>query len=127
MKSCLNHRKNASKVMVVMNKSYQDNPIAIIFIMVAWPEEAYEIDFYKKCSKRDFPKNVPVLDRSFLKSSGGLPEPIWGKISRSRRWNTSRTPKSNPKTEKIKKQIRYKTSDLPPQRLICYLNRQWSM
>ena len=38
--------------MVLVKQSYEDNPIAIIFIMVAWPEEAYEIDFYKKCSKR---------------------------------------------------------------------------
>ena len=86
LKSCLIHRKNASKVMVLMKKSYQDNPIAIIFIMVAWPEVAYDIGFYKKCSKRHFSKIVPVPDRSFLKSSGGLPEPTWGKISRSRRW-----------------------------------------
>ena len=77
LKSCLIHRKNASKVMVLVKSSYQDNPSAIVFIMVAWPEEAYEIVFYKKkCSNRIFSKIVPVPDRSFLKSSGGLPEPI---------------------------------------------------
>ena len=75
LKSCLIHRKNASKVMVLMKKSYQEDPIAIIFIMVAWPEEAYEIDFHKKSSKRAKCGIVPVPDRSFLKSSGALPEP----------------------------------------------------
>ena len=50
MKKCLIHRKNASKVMVLMKRPYQDNPIAIIFIMVAWPEVAYEIDSDKKSS-----------------------------------------------------------------------------
>ena len=76
MKKCLIHRKNASKVMVLMKKSYQDNPIAIIFIMVAWPEEAYEIDFYKNLQKTRKMQVVPVPDRSFLRSSGALPEPI---------------------------------------------------
>ena len=50
LKKCLIHRKNASKVMVLMKRSYQDNPIAIIFIMVAWPEVAYETDSDKKSS-----------------------------------------------------------------------------
>ena len=36
--------------MVLMKKSYQEDPIAIIFIMVAWPEVAYEIDSAKKSS-----------------------------------------------------------------------------
>ena len=76
LKKCLIHRKNASKVMVLVKMSYQEDPIAIIFIMVAWPEVAYGIDFYKKCSTRDFSKIVPVPDRSFLKSSGALPEAI---------------------------------------------------
>ena len=75
MKKCLIHRKNASKVMVLVKRPYQDNPIAIIFIMAAWPEEAYETDFYKKCSILRKNVIVPVPDRSFLKSSGGLPEP----------------------------------------------------
>ena len=74
MKSDTEHRKNASKVMVLMKMSYQEDPIAVIFVVVAWPEVAYGIDFYKKCSKRDFSKNVPVPDRSVLKSSRALPE-----------------------------------------------------
>ena len=48
MKSCLIHRKNASKVMVLMKRSYQEDPIAVIFVVVAWPEVAYEIDSDKK-------------------------------------------------------------------------------
>ena len=99
MKKWLMHCKNAYKVMVLVKKSYQEDPIAVIFVVVAWPEVAYGIDFYKKCSKRDFSKNVPVPDRSVLKSSRALPEPIWTRISRSRRWDTSRTPKSSKKIE----------------------------
>ena len=76
LKSATEHRKNASKVMVLVKRSYQEDPIAVIFEVVAWPEVAYGIDFYKKCSKRDFSKIVPVPDRSFLKSSRGLPELI---------------------------------------------------
>ena len=76
LKSCLNHRKNASKVMVLVKRSYQEDPIAVIFIMVAWPEVAYEIDFHKKSSNLGKLVIVPVPDRSFLKSSGGLPELI---------------------------------------------------
>ena len=49
LKSCLNHRKNAYKVMVLVKRSYQEDPIAVIFVVVAWPEVAYGIDFYKKC------------------------------------------------------------------------------
>ena len=76
MKKLLMHCKNAYKVMALVKKSYQEDPIAIIFVVVAWPEVAYGIDFYKTCSKRDFSKNVPVLDRGILKSSGALLEPI---------------------------------------------------
>ena len=100
LKSCLNHRKHTYKVMVLMKRSYQEDPIAVIFVVVAWPEVAYGIDFYKKCSKHDFSKKIPVPDRSVLKSSRALPEPIWTRISRSRRWDTSRTPKSNQKIQK---------------------------
>ena len=50
MKSGLIHRKNASKVMVLMKLSYQEDPIAVIFVVVAWPEVAYEIDSDKKSS-----------------------------------------------------------------------------
>ena len=94
MKSDTEHRKNASKVMVLVKRSYQEDPIAVIFVVVAWPEEAYEIDFYKKCSKHNFSKIVPVPGRGILRSSRALPKPIWIRISRSRRWDTSRTPKS---------------------------------
>ena len=48
MKSGLIHRKNASKRMVLVKRSYQENPIAVIFVMVAWPAEDYDIDFDKK-------------------------------------------------------------------------------
>ena len=50
MKSDLIHRKNASKRMVLMKRSYEENPMAVIFVVVAWPEEAYEIDSDKKSS-----------------------------------------------------------------------------
>ena len=50
LKKCLIHRKNASKVMVLVKRSYQEDPIAVIFVVVAWPEVAYEIDSDKKCS-----------------------------------------------------------------------------
>ena len=93
MKKWLMHCKNAYKVMVLVKMSYQEDPIAVIFVVVVWPEVAYEIDFHKKCSKRRKCVIVPVPDRSFLKSSGGLPEPIWTRISRSRLWDTSRSPK----------------------------------
>ena len=36
--------------MVLMKRSYQEDPIAIIFIMVAWPGVAYEIDSDKPSS-----------------------------------------------------------------------------
>ena len=50
LESCLIHRKNASEVMVLMKSSCQEDPIAIIFVVVAWPGVAYEIVFYKKLS-----------------------------------------------------------------------------
>ena len=62
---CTEHRKNAYKVMVLVKRSYQEDPIAVIFIMVAWPEVAYEIDFHKKSSKRRKCVIVPVPDRGF--------------------------------------------------------------
>ena len=62
--------------MVLVKRSYQEDPIAIIFIMAAWPEVAYEIDFHKKSANLGKLVIVPVPDRSFLKSSGALPEPI---------------------------------------------------
>ena len=76
LKSATEHRKNASKVMVLVKKSYQEDPFAVIFVVVAWPGVAYEIGFHKKCSKRRKCQIVPVPDRSFLKSSRALPEPI---------------------------------------------------
>ena len=36
--------------MVLMKVSYQEDPIAVIFVVVAWPEVAYEIDSDKKSS-----------------------------------------------------------------------------
>ena len=76
LKSCLNHRKNAYKVMVLVKRSYQEDPIAVIFVVAAWPQEAYEIDFHKKSSNLAKFVIVPVPDRSFLKSSRALPEAI---------------------------------------------------
>ena len=75
LKSATEHCKNAAKAMVLVKRSYQEDPIAVIFVVVAWPEVAYGIDFYKKCSKRDFSKNAPGPDRGILKSSRALPEP----------------------------------------------------
>ena len=62
--------------MVLMKRSYQEDPVAVIFVMVVWPGVAYDIDFYEKSSKHNFSKNVPVPDRGILKSSRALPEPI---------------------------------------------------
>ena len=76
MKKWLMHCKNAVKVVVLMKKSYQEDPIAVIFVVVVWRGEAYEIDFHKKSSNLGKLVIVPVPDRSFLKSSGGLPELI---------------------------------------------------
>ncbi len=76
MKKRLMHCKNVYKVMVLVKRSYQEDPIAVIFVVVAWPEVAYEIDFHKKSSKRRKCVIVPVPDRGILKSSRALPEPI---------------------------------------------------
>ena len=76
LKSGLIQCKNAYKRKVLMNMSYQEDPIAVIFVVVAWPEVAYEIDFHKKSSNLGKLVIVPVPDRSFLKSSRALPEPI---------------------------------------------------
>ena len=103
MKSCLIHCKNASKRMVLMKSSNQEDPIAVIFIVVAWPGVAYEVDSCKKSSIDRKIVIVPVPDRGILKSSRALPEPIWTRISRSRRWDTSRPPKSTKKIQKSKK------------------------
>ena len=76
LNSCLIHRKNAYKVMVLVKMSYQEDPIAVIFVVVVWRGEAYEVDFYKKSS---IPRKfviVPVPDRGILKSSQALPQPI---------------------------------------------------
>ena len=59
-----------------MNRSYQENPIAVIFVVVVWPEEAHEIDFDTKSSTDRTNVIAPVPDRSFLKSSQALPERI---------------------------------------------------
>ena len=48
LKSATEHRKNASKVMVLVKTSYQEDPIAVIFVVVVWRGEAYEVNFYKK-------------------------------------------------------------------------------
>ena len=62
--------------MVWMKRSYQEDPVEVIFVMVVWPGVAYEIDFHKKISNLGKFVIVPVPDRSFLKSSGRLPELI---------------------------------------------------
>ena len=103
LKSCLNHRKNAYKVMVLVKMSYQEDPIAVIFVVVVWRGEAYEVDFYKKSSIPRKLVIVPVPDRGILKSSRALPETTWTRISRSRHWDTSWTPKSSKKNQKSKK------------------------
>ena len=59
LKSGLNHREHESKVMVWVKRSYQEDPIAVIFIVVAWPEVAYEIGFLRKMFKTSFFKNCP--------------------------------------------------------------------
>ena len=50
LKKCLIHRKHASKVMVLVKRSCQEDPIAVIFVVVAWPGVAYDIDSDKKSS-----------------------------------------------------------------------------
>ena len=47
------HCKHAYKAMVLVKRSYQEDPIAVIFVVVVWPEVAYEIDFHKKSSNLD--------------------------------------------------------------------------
>ena len=66
MKKCLIHRKNASKVMVLMKSSCQEDAIAVIFVVVAWPEEAYEGDFDEKYSIDRKIAIVPVPDLSLI-------------------------------------------------------------
>ena len=63
MKKWLMHCKNAYKVMVLVKKSYQEDPFAVIFVVVAWPGVAYETDFHKKCSIPRKIVIVPVPDR----------------------------------------------------------------
>ena len=85
LKSCLIHRKNASKVMVLVKRSYQEDPIAIIFVVVAWPEVAYEIDSDKKSSSdrkiREM-KNHKLL-KSSLECSPGVPRSADRSVSSS--------------------------------------------
>ena len=49
--------------MVLVKKPWQENPIAVIFVVVVGRGEAYEIDFDKNSSKRAFSKTCPG-DRS---------------------------------------------------------------
>ena len=103
LKSGLIQCKNAYKRKVLMKMSYQEDPIALIFVVVVWRGEAYEVDFYKKSSIPRKLVIVPVPDRGILKSSRALPETTWTRISRSRHWDTSWTPKSSKKIQKSKK------------------------
>ena len=103
LKSGLIQCKNAYKRKVLMKMSYQEDPIAVIFVVVVWRGEAYEVDFYKKSSIPRKLVIVPVPDRGILKSSRALPETTWTRISRSRHWDTSWTPKSSKKIQKSKK------------------------
>ena len=102
LKSGLIQCKNAYKRKVLMKMSYQEDPIAVIFVVVVWRGEAYEVDFYKKSSIPRKLVIVPVPDRDILKSSRALPETTWTRISRSRHWDTSWTPKSSKKIQKSK-------------------------
>ena len=104
-KSGLIQCKNAYKRKVLMKMSYQEDPIAVIFVVVVWRGEAYEVDFYKKSSIPRKLVIVPVPDRGILKSSRALPETTWTRISRSRRWDTSRSPKSSQKIEIPRKSV----------------------
>ena len=74
LKSGLIQCKNAYKRKVLMKTSYQEDPIAVIFVVVVWRGEAYEVDFYKKSSIPRKLVIVPVPDRGILKSSRALPE-----------------------------------------------------
>ena len=85
LKSCLIHRKNASKVMVLMKSSYQEDPIAVIFVVVAWTEVAYDIDSDKKSSsdrKIGEIKNHTLL-KSSLECSPGVPRSADRSVSSS--------------------------------------------
>ena len=64
MNSVATHCKNVAKAMVLVNSPWQENPIAVIFVVVVWPGEAYEIGFYKNSS------NIDVLNMSFWGRNG---------------------------------------------------------
>ena len=75
LKKYLIHRKNASKVMVLVKRSYEEDPIAVVFVVVVWPEVAYEIDSDKKSSsdrKIGEIENHKLL-KSSLECSPGVP------------------------------------------------------
>ena len=61
MNSGTKHRKYASKSQILMKSSYLENPFAVSFHLVAWPGEAYGIDFFEKCWKSNFGKQVEDL------------------------------------------------------------------
>ena len=58
------HCKNAYKVMVLVKKSYQEDPIAVIFVVVVERGEAHEVDFYKEYSKRVSSRNKKSNDNA---------------------------------------------------------------
>ena len=70
MKKWLMHCKNAYKVMVLVKRSYQEDPIAVIFVVVAWPEVAYGIDFYKNVQNVIFQKMSRCLIGAFWSHLG---------------------------------------------------------
>ena len=45
-----------------MKMSYQEDPIAVIFVVVVWRGEAYEVDFYKKSS---IPRKLVIVPVAF--------------------------------------------------------------
>ena len=59
--------------MVLVKSPSQDNPIAVIFLVVVGRGEAYEIDLDRNSSKRAFSKNVPVPDWGHFKIISGSP------------------------------------------------------
>ena len=65
MESVAEHCKNAAKAMVLVKSPYQDNPIAVIFVVVVRRGEAYEIDFDKKNLNVLFPKMSRCLIGAF--------------------------------------------------------------
>ena len=74
MKKLLIQCKNAYKAMVLVKKSYQEDPFAVILVVVAWPEVAYEIDFQKKSqisnhSRNSGPEIREIKNHKLLKSS----------------------------------------------------------